>query len=220
MSHRPFKDHIYSQFARIGRGLASEKRLELLDLLAQTPRHVEALAAETDMSVASVSQHLQALRNARLVETQRAGTRTIYRLASPQVLRLWLTLRSVAEERLAEVPRISEEFAVKQPEGDLSRDELDRLLKEGAVFLLDVRPRLEFAHGHLPGATNIPVEELTERLQEVPRDRQVVTYCRGAYCLFADEAAAFLRERGFSVRRLEGGWPEWWADGRPVAAGE
>ena len=217
MSHRPFKQRIYSEFARVGNALASDKRLEMLDLLAQGPRHVDALAAEMEMPVANVSQHLQTLRNARLVESERSGTKVIYRLADEGVLRLWLALQSVAESRLAEVGHIVEEF-VSDDVGKttLPRDELQRYIETGEVFLIDVRPALEYESGHLPGAVSIPVEELPERLQELPSDRPVVAYCRGAYCLFADEAVKLLRDHGFDAHRLDGGWPEWWAEGRPV----
>lgn len=218
MSHRPFKDRIYAEFARIGQTLASDRRLELLDLLAQGPRHVEALAQEADMSVANVSQHLQVLRQARLVETERRGTKVLYRLAGPEVLDLWLALRSAAEARLAEVDQLAAEFALGGAGGsDVPRDELERLIKKGGVVLLDVRPAIEYESGHLPGALSVPVEELPKRLEALPRDRRIVAYCRGAYCLFADEAVALLRKHGFDAYRLEGGWPEWLAEGRKVA---
>lgn len=218
MSHRPFKDKVYGQFARIGQALASGRRLELLDLLAQGPRNVEALAEETEMSVANVSQHLQVLRDARLVESERAGTRVFYRLASRSVLKLWLTLRDAAEEQLAEVDWIKREFAPERDEGLIARDVLAQLAGEGKVVLIDVRPASEFAHGHLPGAVSIPVEELASRVESLPRDKKIVAYCRGEYCLFADEAVRLLRERGYDATRLEGGWPEWLIEGRDVVA--
>jgi len=218
MSHRPFKDRLYPQFARIGRALASEKRLEILDLLAQAPRHVEALAAETEQSVANVSQHLQVLRSARLVDVQRRGTRVIYRLADPAVLWMWLTLRSVAERRLTEIGEITREFAGDRDEALMSREELEGRLARGDVFLIDVRPAVEYEAGHLPGAVRMPIEELPGRLEEIPRDRPVIAYCRGEYCLFADEAVALLREHGIPAARMEGGWPEWLAEGREIAA--
>ncbi|HEX6031369.1 MAG TPA: metalloregulator ArsR/SmtB family transcription factor [Tepidiformaceae bacterium] len=215
MSHRAFKDKLYPQFARIAQALASDRRLELIDLLAQAPRHVEALAEETSMSLANVSQHLQTLRQARLVETSREGTRVVYRLAGDDVLALWLALRGVAERRLAEVARLRAEFAIPGSEGPLVARES---LREGVV-LIDVRPRVEFENGHLPGALSVPIEELEAKLAELPHDRPIVTYCRGEYCQFADEAVALLRERGFEAVRLEGGWPEWLLEGRPVEAG-
>ena len=219
MSHRPFKNRLYAEFARVGSALASEKRLELLDLLAQAPRHVEALAAELEMSVANVSQHLQVLRAARLVEAEREGTKVRYCLAGEDVLRLWLALRTVAQTRLADVGQVVRDFSVLHDEEPaVSRDELAARAARGEVVVIDVRPPLEYAHGHLPGALSMPVDVLPSRLGELPRDKPIVAYCRGAYCLFADEAVALLREHGFDAVRLDGGWPEWWAEGRGVRA--
>jgi rhodanese-related sulfurtransferase/DNA-binding transcriptional ArsR family regulator len=220
MVHREFKDRLYPQFARIGAALSSEKRLELLDLLAQASRNVDALAEETGMSVANTSRHLQALLSARIVDTHRSGTRVFYSLADDSVLRLWLALRNVAESRLAEVDQISREFV---PDRDrlplVSRDELQSLIDGSKVRLIDVRPRLEYDSGHLPAAVAIPIEDLPDMLSELPRDLPIVAYCRGEYCLFADQAVALLRENGFQASRLEGGWPEWKSDGREVVVG-
>jgi rhodanese-related sulfurtransferase/biotin operon repressor len=217
MAHREFKDQLYPQFARIGQALASEKRLELVDLLAQAPRHVDALAQETGMSVANVSQHLQILRAACLVEAERQGNMTFYRLSDPAVVKLWLALRGVGESRLAEVKQLAN--GLDREDGNtVSRGDVARLLKENAV-LLDVRPKQEFESGHLRGAINIPIDELRNRLRELPKGRQVITYCRGEFCVFADEAAQILRRKGYDVVRLEGGWPEWQSEGRPVRTG-
>jgi rhodanese-related sulfurtransferase/DNA-binding transcriptional ArsR family regulator len=210
MGHRDFKKRIYPEFARIAQALASDRRLELVDLLAQAPRHVEALADETEMSVANVSQHLQVLRAAHLVEADRDGNRVVYRLAGPDVVRLWLGLRSVAERRLPEVAAIARSFAVPGAEGGLvSRERLAEELAAHRLVLLDVRPLVEYDAGHIPGAIPVPPGELESRIGELPRDRPIVAYCRGAFCLFADEAVALLRERGFEAYRLDGGWPEW-----------
>jgi rhodanese-related sulfurtransferase/DNA-binding transcriptional ArsR family regulator len=214
MSHREYKQRLYSGFARIGQALASDKRLEILDLLAQAPRHVDALAAETDMSVANVSQHLQILRAARLVKARREGTKTICTIAGDDVLRLWLALRAVGQNRLAEVEQLTREFTVNPNDSQCSRADLEILLREGHGFLLDVRPQIEFEAGHLPGAVSIPVAELPARLAEIPRGERVIAYCRGEYCLMADQAVSFLREHGFDAVRLEGGWPEWRLEGR------
>jgi rhodanese-related sulfurtransferase len=216
MAHRDFKDRLYPEFARISQALASERRLELVDLLAQAPRRVEALAAEAGMTVANASQHLQVLKNARLVESERRGTTITYRLASPGVLSLWLALRAAAEERLPEIARLRAEFSPAQ-DGDVPRTEVQKLLKRGEAVLLDVRPALEYESGHIPGAMPIPIEDLPARLEELPRDKRIVAYCRGAYCLFADEAVALLRAQGFDAVRLEGGYPEWQAEFRPTA---
>ena len=217
MTHRGFKDKLYPEFARVAQAVASDRRLELVDLLAQAPRRVEALADETGMTVANVSQHLQVLKNARLVESGRRGTMVTSRLASPGVLSLWLALRGVAEDRLPEIGKLREEFSSHGEE--VPRKELQSLLKRGKAVLVDVRPGIEFASGHIRGAMPIPIEDLEKHLKELPRDKRIVAYCRGAYCLFADEAVALLRKRGFDAVRLEGGWPEWTAEGRPVAAG-
>jgi rhodanese-related sulfurtransferase len=218
MNDRPFKERLYEQFARIGGALASRQRLELLDLLAQAPRHVEALAAEVESPVANVSQHLQALRAARLVETERRGTKVIYRLAGDGVLGLWLALRSVAERRLTEVSHVVDEYATDRVSTvQISRDELEAKLRRDNLVILDVRPEVEYQNGHLPGAVSIPVEQLAKRLRTLPRDRRIVVYCRGSYCQFADRAVSILRRKGFEAIRLEGGWPEWRAEGRPVA---
>lgn len=216
MSHRPFKDRVYREFARVGQALASEKRLEVLDLLAQAPRHVEAMAAETEQSVANISQHLQVLRAAHLVDARRQGTRIVYRLADASVLSLWLSLRNVAERQLAEVDEISREFLSNRKARLATRDELVERLTRDEVFLIDVRPSLEYESGHIPGAVHMPIEELPGRLDEIPRDRPVIAYCRGEYCLFADEAVALLRKHGIAAARLQGGWPEWVEEGRAV----
>ena len=220
MGHREFKQKIYAEFARIGNALGSARRLELLDILAQGPRHVEALATATDMTVANVSQHLQVLRQARLVESEREGTKALYRLADKHVLDLWLTLRSVAEERLAELGQLKREVDIDNDESPLPRDELDRLVQDRNAVLIDTRPSTEYEHGHLPDAVSIPIDELPERLHELPQDRPIIAYCRGDYCLFADEAVKLLREKGFEAHRLDGGWPEWWSEDRAVVAEE
>ena len=166
------------------------------------------------MSVANVSQHLQVLRSANLVQSERQGNMTVYRLSDPAVVQLWLALRGVAESQLSELKEIARDLPGR--DGNVvSRADVKELLKDYAV-LLDVRPRQEFASGHLRGAINIPIDELRDRLSELPRGRQIITYCRGEYCLLADEAADLLRASGFNVARLEGGWPEWQSEGRPV----
>ena len=213
VSHRPYKHALFAQFARIGTALSSDRRLELLDLLAQGPRHVEALAAEAGMPVANASQHLQVLRQARLVEADREGTRVRYRLAGDSVLRLWLALQDVAGDRIAEVGDLTRRYAAGRALSEqLPRDELAELVRRGEVVVVDVRPPLEYAAGHLPGALSIPVDQLDERLADLPKDRRIVAYCRGEYCLFADEAVARLRKLGYDAVRLDGGWLEWRAE--------
>jgi rhodanese-related sulfurtransferase len=218
MSHRAFKNKLYAEFARVGTALASDKRLELLDLLAQGPRYVDALAAETEMSVANISQHLQVLRNAKLVDSEREGTRVLYRLADESVLRLWLNLRGVAESHLPDIAQLHKQYGVEGLGEELSRNDLERLIAADDVVLIDVRPAIEYGHGHLRGALAIPVEQLEDRLADLPRNKRIVAYCRGTYCLFADEAVALLKQHGFDAVRLAGGWPEWLAEGRSIDA--
>lgn len=215
MNDRAFKDQLYPEFARVAQALASERRLEIIDMLAQAPARVEAIAASTGMTVANASQHLQVLRHARLVESERQGTTVTYRLASPEVLGLWLALRDVAERRLPLIDQLRREFSIDDDE--VQRSELREQLAGGRAVLIDVRPANEFAHGHIPGALSLPLDELDARLGEMPRDKRIIAYCRGAYCLSAGEAVERLRERGYDAIRLEGGWPEWINDKRSPA---
>lgn len=214
---RAFKTQLYEQFARVGKALASPHRLELLDVLMQCERTVESLAQETGMPIANASQHLQVLRAARLVETRREGTSIYYRLTSEGISTLWLSLRGVGEAHLAEIDRVVETFlrdrAHLQP---ITAEALLEELRRDQVILLDVRPIEEYQAGHLPQALSIPVAELEARLSEVPLDKEIVAYCRGPYCVFADEAVALLQARGYSARRLEQGVAEWRMQALPV----
>ncbi len=219
--HRQFKDQLYEQFARIGKALASPKRLELLDLLAQGDRAVESLAAEASLSVANCSQHLQVLREARLVESRKEGLYVFYRLADESVSGFWLALRSLAERRLADVERIVRDYFEAPEELEpVGHDELLERVRLGSVTVLDVRPVEEYRAGHIPGAVSVPLEELERRLSDLPRDQEIIAYCRGPYCIFAVHAVELLRERGFTARRFEEGIPEWRLAGLPVAVEE
>ena len=218
MSHRPFKDRLYAEFAVIGKALASAHRLELLDLLGQGERSVNELASEIGQSLANTSAHLQVLRQARLVESDKRGLNVVYRLAAPEVFDLWCTLRDLGSARLAEVDRLVEMFLADRASlAAVDLAELKRLVADGSVTLLDVRPWLEYRQGHIQDARSVPVEELEGRLEELPRDREIVAYCRGPYCVFSDEAAQVLQTHGFRVRRFEAGYPEWRAAGLPIA---
>jgi rhodanese-related sulfurtransferase len=221
MGHRAFKDRLYAQFARVGGALSSPRRLELLDLLAQGERPVEELAAETAMSIGSTSQHLGVLREAQLVVAEKRGLRVYYRLAGPEVSALFRSLRSAAETQLAEIDRLVDEYLGHRSElSAVGKEELLRRIREGTAVVLDARPVVEFRQGHIRGAISIPVDELTQRLNELPPGKDVVAYCRGPYCVYADEAVQLLRERGISALRLEDGYPEWADAGLPIATGD
>ena len=220
-SSRQFKDAIYEQFARIGKAVSSPRRLELLDLLCQGPRTVEALARAVDQSVANTSQHLQVLRRARLVEAERKGVAVTYRLADAEVCHFFRSLRRLAEERLAQVERVTRQFLEERGTMEpVDRDALLERVRRGEVTVLDVRPPEEYRAGHIAGAISVPLGELDRRLAELPRDREIVAYCRGPYCVLAIEAVKVLRERGFEAMRLEDGVPDWRARGYAVAVGE
>lgn len=213
-AHRRFKDGLYEQFARLGKAVSAPKRIELLDLLCQGPRTVEALAEQAAMSVANASQHLQVLRGARLVEAEKKGLYVEYRVADEGVCGFFLALRGVAESRLAEVDQVTRDyFATRGAMEPVAGDELLARVKRGEVTVLDVRPEEEFRAGHVPGALSIPVGELAARLKEVPKGRAVVAYCRGPYCVMAVEAVALLRKRGYRADRMEQGVLEWRARG-------
>jgi rhodanese-related sulfurtransferase len=216
---RRFKNSLFEQFARIGRALSSPHRLELLDVLAQGERAVEQLATETEMSIANCSQHLQILRRAGLVDTRRDGTRILYCLAGPEVFGLWQAVRSTGEARLAEIDRVVTTFLSDRARmEEIGSDELRRRLASGEVTLLDVRPVIEFRQGHIQGALSVPIDELPARIAEIPADRPIVAYCRGPYCVYADEAVALLAANGLRAARLTTGFPDWRAAGLPVEA--
>ena len=214
---RAFKRELFGQFARIGKAMASGPRIELLDLLSQTERTVEELAGLTEMSVANVSQHLQVLRRAQMVEVRREGLYAFYRLADERVFRLWQAIRDAGEARLAEIERVVGTYLKDRASLEpVTVEELEKRLDEGSVVVIDVRPVEEFAAGHIPRARSIPVNQLKRRLAELPRTKEIIAYCRGPYCVQSDEAVSLLRQRGFNVRRLEVGLPDWRASGLPV----
>jgi len=207
---RQRKEQLYILFARVAEALANPHRLELLDLLVQAPRTVEDLAQEAYMSIANTSQHLQRLKQAHLVEAEREGLYIRYRLAEPAVARLWLELRTVGEQQLAEVERALNAYRRRRHEFTrVVPEQLGTLQREDKVLLLDVRPHLEYQAGHLPGAISIPLDDLENRLDELPQDKTIVAYCRGPYCVYADIALDLLQRRGWQVARLEEGVAEW-----------
>jgi rhodanese-related sulfurtransferase/DNA-binding transcriptional ArsR family regulator len=221
MGGRSFKDSLYAEFAVLGKALANPHRLEILDLLGQGERSVEQLAREAALSLANASAHLQVLRQARLVEAEKRGLNVVYRLAAPEVFQLWRTLRDVGSARLAEIDRLVENYFADREELEaVDKEELLRLMADEAVTLIDVRPELEFEQGHISSARSVPVENLKRRLAELPRDLEVVAYCRGPYCVYSDEAVRLLHRHGFRARRLDEGFPEWRAAGYPVETRE
>jgi ArsR family transcriptional regulator len=211
---------LYGQFAEVAKALASAPRLELLELLAQGERTVENLAGATELPVANVSQHLQHLRRNGLVAGCREGKYVRYRLADDTVTTLFGALRTIAERNHAETARtIARFFRPRDSLEPVSPEELLRRRRAGRAILIDVRPAEEFAAGHIRGAIHLPLKELERRLAGLPRDREIVAYCRGPYCIMAFEAVARLRAQGFNARRLRDGFPEWKIAGRPIAAG-
>jgi rhodanese-related sulfurtransferase/DNA-binding transcriptional ArsR family regulator len=214
---RTFKTGLYEQLARVGKALSSPHRIEMMELLAQRERTVESLADELGQGMGNASAHLQVLRQARLVESRKEGLFVHYRVADDVVLGLLEALRKVAETRLAEVDRLVESYFGDRTGMDaIGFDELRSRLKAGSVILVDVRPAEEYAAGHIAGAVSIPHDQLEDRLRELPKDKEVVAYCRGPYCVFADEAVAMLKGKRRKASRLEAGFPEWKNAGLPV----
>jgi rhodanese-related sulfurtransferase len=217
----PLTSAVYEQIARVGQAAASPSRLELLDVLSQGPRTVEALARQTGLTVATTSHHLQVLRRARLVDAEKAGLYVTYRLADPQVGAFLLELRRLAESRLAEIEHVTRQYlegrGAMEP---VDNEELLRRVRAGEATLIDVRPPEEYAAGHIPGAISIPLAELPKRLRELRKHREVVAYCRGPYCVMALDAVDLLRKKGFRAHRLEHGVPDWRARDQRVSSRE
>jgi rhodanese-related sulfurtransferase/DNA-binding transcriptional ArsR family regulator len=217
MSSANFKQDVYEQLARVGKALGHANRLELLEFVAQGPRSVEDLANMARLSMANASKHLQELRKAGLVKARREGLRVFYEVAGPDVVDLQAALREVAETRLAEVDQLLRTYVTARDDLEpIPGAELLERARMGLVTVLDVRPPEEYAAGHLPGAVNLPVEDIARHLKQLPKGREVIAYCRGPYCLLSVDAVALLRKKGYKARRLEDGFPEWKAAGRPV----
>lgn len=220
MGDRAAKDALFDGFAEVAKALANGRRAEIVDVLAQGERHVEDLAAEIDQSVANTSFHLRALAAAGLVVTRRERTRIYYRLASDRVGELWSALREVTAAHLAELDGLAAAYLGDRDQLEqISRDELARRIDDGGIVVIDVRPPAEYASGHIAGARSIPLDKLGRRLRDLPGDVEIVAYCRGPYCVFADDAVRMLRRRGRQARRLEDGFPEWRRAQLPVESG-
>jgi rhodanese-related sulfurtransferase/DNA-binding HxlR family transcriptional regulator len=218
MADRIAKDALYDALASVAKALGNGRRAEIVDVLAQGERRVEDLAGQIDQSVANTSQHLQQLLRAGLVQTRRDGTRIFYSLASEQVGALWRAMRDVAAEHVAQLEELSDAYLGDRTRlATIGRDELAARLRDGDVVVLDVRPPAEYDAGHIPGAVNVPPAELSQRLRDLPADREVVAYCRGPYCVYADDAVRALTSTGRSALRLVDGFPEWAAAALPTA---
>jgi rhodanese-related sulfurtransferase len=219
LGDRAAKGALYDAFAEVAKALASGRRAEIVDLLAQGERSVDEIAGEIDQTVANTSHHLRAMARAGVLRTRREGTRIVYMLASDRVAELWTALRGVATEHVAGIDRLAQEYLGDRSRLEaVGREELASRLNAGDLVVIDVRPSPEFAEGHIPGARSVPVAELRQHLRSLPRDVEVVAYCRGPYCVYADDAVRFLRRRGYRARRLEDGFPEWKQAGLAVAA--
>ena len=219
VARRQAKTRIYELFAEIGKAMSSASRLELIDLLSQAPRTVEELAEQTHLSEANTSQHLQRLKAAGFVASEREGIYIRYHLADPAVARLWLELRSMGQRQFAAIEQAVDAYRTQRDGFEtISIDELEQRLRRAEVLLIDVRPREEYEAGHLPHAISVPIDEFAERMEELPRDKTVVAYCRGPLCVYADEAIALLRDGGWLAVRFEEGVNEWTLSGRELEA--
>jgi rhodanese-related sulfurtransferase/DNA-binding MarR family transcriptional regulator len=221
MGDRRAKDALYDAFAEVAKALGSGRRAEIVDVLSQGERSVEEVAEELGQSVANTSHHLRALARAGLVRTRRDGTRIYYALADERVAMLWAALRDVATEHVAGIERLAQAYLGDRDGLEaITRKDLSDRLRRGDLVVLDVRPEAEFRAGHIAGARSVPVGELQRKLRTLPKDTEVVAYCRGPYCVYADDTVRALRRRGYRARRLEDGFPEWKRAGLPVAAGK
>lgn len=221
MAERGAKDALFDALAEVAKALASGRRAEIVDVLAQGERSVDEIADEIGQSVANTSHHLRAMARAGLLTTRRDGTRIFYGLASERVATLWAALRDVAAEHVAGIERLTEAYLGDRDGLEaISRKELAARLRRGDVTVLDVRPTPEFRAGHIAGARSVPLSELRRSMRALPKDVEVVAYCRGPYCVYADDAVRELNRRGYRAQRLEEGFPEWKRAGLPVAAGE
>ena len=219
MSDRAAKDALFDAFAEVAKALASGRRAEIVDVLAQGERSVEHLADEIGQSVANTSHHLRAMARAGVLRRRREGTRIVYMLASDRVADVWVALRDIAAEHVAGINQLADAYVGDRKGLEaVTRVELEARLQAGDTMVLDVRPSVEFAAGHIPGARSVPVGEL-RRLRSLSKDIEIVAYCRGPFCVYADEAVRHLRKRGYTARRLEDGFPEWKRAGLPIAAG-
>lgn len=210
MNKRQFKDKVYSELARITKSMANPHRMEIIELLAQGEFSVEQIAMQTNLPIANASQHLQVLKNAQLVEINRQGNFIFYRLSNSNVFKAWKALRELGVERISAIEKVVKEFRKSKFDFEtVTIDELIEKLDSGKVTIIDVRPESEFKQGHIANAISIPIEELSKRLKELPKRTEIIAYCRGPFCVYADEAVALLTKAGYKANRLEEGFPDW-----------
>ena len=217
MNKREFKDKVYDELAKITKALANPHRLEIIELLAQGDYSVEQISIQTNLSIANASQHLQVLKTAQLVDVTRSGNFIHYRLGNPNVFKAWKALRELGVERIASLEKLVKNFRQsKFTLESVTIDELIQKIQSGKVTILDVRPETEYRKGHIADSVSIPFDELFERLKELPKRNEIIAYCRGPFCVFADEAVAMLKKAGYKAKRLEEGFPDWAVMGLPV----
>ena len=217
MNKREFKDKVYQELAKVTKALSNPHRLEIIELLAQGEYSVEQIASQTNVSIANASQHLQLLKTSQLVEINRQGNFIYYRLANTNVFKAWKALRELGVERISSIEKIIKDFKqAKFSFESLSINELITKLEKGRVTILDVRPETEYRKGHIANAVSIPIEQLEKRLKELPKRNEIIAYCRGPFCVFADEAVALLSKKGYNAIRLEEGYPDWQLEGLPI----
>src|SRR5687768_7886098 len=217
MNKREFKDKVYNELAKVTNALANPHRLEIIELLAQGDYSVEQISIQTNLSVANASQHLQVLKMAQLVDVARAGNFIHYRLANPNVFKAWKALRDLGVERIASIEKHVKDFRQsKFTLESVTIDELIRKIESGKITILDVRPETEYRSGHISNSVSIPFDELSARLKELPKRNEIIAYCRGPLCVFADEAVAMLTKAGYKAKRLAEGYPDWAVMGLPV----
>lgn len=217
MNKREFKNKVYSELAKITKAMGNPHRLEIIELLAQGDYSVEQISLQTDLTIANASQHLQVLKTAQLVEVTRNGTFIYYKLANNNVFKAWKALRELGVERIASIEKLVRDFRKTKSKADsLTIELLRKRLTEGKITILDVRPEKEFIAGHIANAVSIPIDQLHERLKELPKRNEIIAYCRGPFCVYADEAVSLLNKSGYKATRLEEGFPDWESMGLPV----
>ena len=217
MHKREFKNKVYEELAKITKALANPHRLEIIELLAQGEFSVEQIASQTSLSVANASQHLQVLKASQLVEITRQGNFIHYRLANTNVFKAWKALRELGVERIATIEKLVRDFRQSKFKFEsVTIDQLIKKIESGKITILDVRPEAEFNSGHIANAVSIPIDQLPKRLKELPKRNEIITYCRGPFCVYADEAVALLNKAGYKAIRLEEGFPDWQLEGHPI----